>query len=72
VVKASSVVRALRYFEGMPEEIQRLLPAEWPAGRRWAKLKRGRLRILVRSEEAGRGQFHLFPRSEWTHPMETL
>lgn len=70
LIKPESVLRALRYFEGMPEEIRRLLPAEIAGGHRWAKLKRGSLRILVRVTGPEVGEFYLYPRREWTRPLE--
>jgi hypothetical protein len=72
VVKPRSVLRALRYFEGMPEEIRRMLPSESAGGHRWAKLKRGGLRILLRVAGPGSAEFHLLPRSHWTRPLEFL
>ena len=67
VVKESSVVEALRHYKDMPEMVRVTKPLERHGEYNWHKLKRGKQRILVRSEN-NTLYFTLYQRRDWQYP----
>jgi hypothetical protein len=68
-IKTESIVSAMGHFASLPDNVVRLMPAEDVGGVRWAKMKRGALRILCRRTGVDEMCFHVYPRKEWSHDM---
>ncbi len=65
LVKPTSLVGALEFYNSMPDMIRAQTPFDDIGSQRWHKLKRGGQRIYVRTEPDGRLLFHPYCRRDW-------